>query len=137
MSQTMSVIYLDANGYETIRAIRTASGASAILAAILTKSNADYVRYWESTETANGSPSPIAATYIQGNWCAEVWYTCVDGTLARLLIPAPLRTLMLADGRTVDPTQMNLINSQCVGHLLSSSGSPAVGFQAGRLIQLG
>jgi len=130
---SMSSIYVDANGGKTIHRIRTTAGAGAILADLLVHSNADFFETWESSETANLAPAPVAAAYQQANTAALLQFVCVDFSIARLRIPAPKLSIFFADGATVNGATINALIAACIGTLVSTSGSPAVSFIGGVL----
>jgi len=129
----MSIVWIGAGTGLTINRIRTASGASTILADLLAISQADKLNTWEGDLTVNSSPAPGGGTYPGLNQVANLLFLCADGTTAQIRLPAPSLSIMLADGVTVDPTTITTLIADCVGNLQSASGSLAVSFQAGRL----
>lgn len=131
MSQAKSVIYIDAGGVATIHLIRTHTGGGTILNLLLGHSNADVSSTWEGTEVVNSTPSPVAAEYPSGRIVAALTFLAADGTLATLNIPAPKINIFLADGTTVDPTQIADVIAACVGQLIAPSGSLVTSYVAG------
>ena len=131
--QTMSVVWIGAGTGLTINRIRTAAGASTILADLLAISNADKLNTWEGDLTENTSPAPVNAQYPGLQQVANLLFLCADGTTAQLQLPAPKVAIMLADGVTVDASTITTLIGDCVGSLQGPSGSLAVSFQAGRL----
>jgi hypothetical protein len=138
MPDSRSIIWVDANGKQTITRIRTGGGAGGIQAAILGASNADFNLWWESTETANGAPAPVAAVYQGVQPMAQLLYVCADNTIASLLLPAPQAAVFLADKETIDPANAAIaaITAAAIaaGGLISSSGSSATALAGGKLL---
>lgn len=138
MPDSRSTIWVDANGKSTITRLRTGTGAGALMAAVKAASNADFTRWWESTETANGAPSPTAATYQPLLPFAQLQYVCADGTLATVLLPAPVLGNFLADQETINPAAAAIVAitaaATAAGGLVSASGSAATAFVAGKLL---
>lgn len=138
MSESRSVVWVDANGKNTITRIRTGTGAGPLQSAILAASNADFVTFWESAETTNGAPTPTAATYQPAQPYAQLSYLCADNTIATVLIPAPRLSIFLADQETVNPASPSIVALNgaaiAVGGLVGASGSPAVSFLGGKIL---
>lgn len=128
-----SVIFTDHSGGVTIFAIRTSSGATGIQLALIAKSHGDYLNFWESTETVNVAPATSSGQYPSVTQQATLSYLCADGTVARLVIPAPDLSIFLADGQTVDATQIAALTAACIGNLAAPSQSLAVSFLGGFL----
>lgn len=131
-----SVVWTDANGYQTISRIVANITAGPVQAAILGCSNADFLQYWEGPQFSNISPSPTAAGYIAGSQVALLVYQCADGTSVQVRIPAPQLAIFLADGRTVDPANAAVLtlNAAVIGVLVSTTGSLATAYQSGSLL---
>jgi len=138
VTDSRSVIWVDANGKQTITRIRTGTGAAGIQAAILGASNADYSAWWESAETTNGSPAPVAAAYQGNQPMAQLLYLCADLTIATLLLPAPAVGNFLADQETINPTAAPIAAitaaATAAGGLVSTTGSPATTLLGGKLL---
>ena len=130
-----STVWLDANGYQTITLIGGNASLNTIMTALAAASNAAWQYYWESSATYQTSPTPIAAQYIQGNQYAEMIFNCADGTSASLKLPAPQIGCFLADGRTLDSTNVLIaaIITAAIGTLQSTTGSLATSFLVGKL----
>lgn len=133
MALNRSVIWVPAGPQSTITLIRTDTGGAALQAAILNHSNADFLNEWEGTLNINLAPAPVSAPYPNVSQQARLVYRCADGTNAELVIPAPKLGIFLADGVTVDVTTIPDIQAAAIGHLLSSSLSPANLFLSGLL----
>lgn len=128
-----SVIYGDHAGGVTITAIRTSTGATGIMGAVIAKSHADFLNFWESAESINVAPATSTGQYPSITQQATLSFLCADGTIARLIIPAPDISIFLADQQTVDSTQIAALTAACIGNLESPSQSLAVSFLGGFL----
>src|SRR5579863_9444651 len=128
MSVSTSIIFIDANGYQTIKLVRTAASPTALIAAIIAVSNAAPVRYWGSAENTYPTPTPTSATYIGGNWVAELTFQCADLSQAVIRLPAPPVGIFYADQFTVDPTTITSLIAAAIGTLVSDTGSLATAY---------
>ncbi len=135
MADARSTIWLDANGGTQITLIYSAAGAAAILPLMLAISHADYTRYWESAQSLNLAPAPTTGQYQTCSPDAVLTFQCADGSIARLVLPAPQIGIFLADQETVDPANAGVIAlvAACIGSLASSTGSPAATYLGGTL----
>jgi len=129
----MSIVWIGVAGDLTINRIRTATGASTILTDLLALTNADQLNTWEGDLTVNGSPAPPGGVYSGLQQVANLVFACADGTTAQIRLPAPLASIMLADGVTVDATMIATLIADCIGNLESPTGSLATGFLSGRV----
>lgn len=138
MAESRSVVWVDANGKNSITRIRTGTGATALLAAVLAASNGDYQSWWESAETLNGAPAPVAATYQPLQPMAQLLYLCTDLSVATLNVPAPILGLFLADKETVDPASAAAVAittaALAAGGLVSATASAATALLGGKLL---
>lgn len=128
-----SILWSDAGSRSTITLLLVDTSASAIQAALLGKSSADFIEYWEGPLVINGAPAPVNAQYPSVTQQAVLTFLCADGTIAKVALPAPKLSIFLSDGQTVDATQIAGIIAACIASLLSNSGSPAVSFLGGFL----
>ncbi len=129
-----SILWTDAGAGSTISLILANPSAAGIQGALLGKSNADYLEYWEGPLVINGAPSPAASPYQSVTSQAVLTFLCADGTVAKVALPAPQSGIFLSDGQTVDSTQIAVIIANCLGSLISNTGSPAVSFLSGILV---
>lgn len=138
LDQKMTVVYIDANGYTVASNIRSSTGASTLLTALLACSNTDVLAQWEGDFVPNPSPSPVAGSYQPGSYRAALVFGCADGTIATLLVPAPKTAIFKADGETVDPANADVVSlvALAVGTLEGNSGSLATAFVGGYLLPL-
>lgn len=128
MSETRSTIWFDLQGRtrQTItRGIDSLIGGATLQSVqddVGALSNADWTRYWQGTET-NQTPGPPGGTYIAVGDYAELVFAAGDGSQLYLTIPAPLASLFLADGETVDITQITTLISDVTACLITATGA--------------
>lgn len=128
-----SIMWIDSGGLTTITLILANPSAAGIQGALLAKSNADYLDEWEGPLNINGSPAPVFADYPAVTQSAVLTFLCGDGSVAKVALPAPQISIFLADGQTVDATQIAGIIAACTGNLVSNTGSAAVSYLSGFL----
>lgn len=128
-----SILWVDSGGLTTITLILANPSAAGIQGALLAKSNADYLDEWEGPLNINGSPAPVAADYRSVTQSAVLSFLCGDGSIAKVALVAPKLSIFLADGQTVDSTQIAGIIAACTGNLVSNTGSTAASFLGGIL----
>lgn len=133
MAIERSIVWIDAGGNLTITRVKTNTGASTIQADMLAKSNADYNDYWEGTDVINATPAPTSAQYLNVRSAALLTFLCADGTDAVLRLIAPQVGIFESDQVTVDATTIATLIADCIGNLMSPSGSLAVSYTAGTL----
>lgn len=107
--QTRSVVWVGFNGDQTITRINTTAGAAALLGAALALSHADDLEYWEGTNIPNGAPTPTVGDYAPVTLRARLTFVTAAGLQVSFLIPAPDRSIFLADGQTVDITNAAVV----------------------------
>lgn len=132
MSDRMSVVWNSADGLSTVRTISTSSGAISILGVLQDFSNAIATQYWESSVTSI-SETPSTNAYLSVTQIAVLLFADDSGNLARLSLPAPIDSIFLSDGSTVDPSKITSLISACVGSLLTGSGTTVTQFRGGYL----
>jgi len=125
----LSTLWVDASGRQTVTLIRNVSSGCPIQAQVIALSAALPLQDWEGPIDSH-SPTPAASTYQIGDW-AYLQYANADGSESQIAIPAPLTTLFLSDGRTVDPTQLTALNAAAIGTLGGYSGSAAATYISG------
>jgi hypothetical protein len=135
--QARSIVWIDAGGFKAITRINTAAGASSIQTALLAASNADWTEEWEGDLNQNSSPSPIAADYQPTVLRAVFSFLCADNSQVDIILPAPMVGNFLADEQTIDPSSITAaaVITACIGNLISTTGSPAVSYIGGKLMQ--
>ena len=132
MANNRSVLWVDAGSRATITLIRTSTGGATIQADVQAKSNAGVLNEWNGTLVTT-APSTSAAQYPSVTQQATLVFQCADGTTARIDIPAPVLSIFLSDGVTVDATTITTLIADCIGNLLSTSLSPATAYLSGIL----
>lgn len=136
MVDTRSTIWFDAQGRtrQTItRGIDSLIGGptlASVQADVAALSNADWMRYWQGTENTQ-TPAPPGGQYIAVGDYAELLFSAADGSQLYVTIPAPVSTLFLADGETVDITQITTLISDVTGCLVTATGSHPTTFVGG------
>lgn len=127
---------MDAQGQRALNVITTDTGVGGIETALVAASNADIVECWEGLDEVY-SPAPSTANYPTLRVAALLTFQDATGSAARLILPSPHDTIFMADNVTVDPTNAEVlaIIAAAVGHLVCGSGSVAVAFVGGQLIQ--
>lgn len=136
MVDTRSTIWLDAQGRtrQTItRGIDSLTGGptlAAVQADVAFLSNADWMTNWQGTENTQ-TPAPPGAQYVAVGDYAELVFTAADGSSLYLTIPAPISTLFLADGETVDITQITTLISDVTGCLVTRTGLHPINYVGG------
>lgn len=131
--ESRSTIWVDAGGNQTITRINSQGGASVITTAMLAVINSDVSQDWEGV-LAVASPVPTNAAYMPVSVrCVMVFTTNVAAELVTLTLIAPRIGIFLADGRTVDLTNVDVVNlvTACVGTLCSDTGATATACIAG------
>lgn len=122
---------MDATGSTTSTQINGSLTLAGVQAALLAVSNADYVREFEGTSVANGSPSPIAAPFETVMDQAFLWFVTAAGTLVQVTVVAPQSSIFMADGMTVDPTSVAGVVAAVVGTVTDQNGNVTTAFTAG------
>lgn len=130
MSLKRSIIWLDAGGRTTLTIPCTSAGASAIMSALQAKSNADVQEWWEGFDNVL-FPSPAGALYPDVTDTARLTFTDSSGSLANLSLVAPVASIFMPDGVTVNPAAIAAIISAAVGNLCSGAGGTVVSFVSG------
>jgi hypothetical protein len=125
-------VWIDGAGERVIQNIRTASGASSIVAELEAVSQAKVVTSWEGTESAF-TVVPGTGTYITVRQTAVLYFADVVGRVAKLYLPAPDSSIFLSDGQTVDPTTIPSLITACIGSLQTGAGTLVAAFVGGSL----
>jgi hypothetical protein len=128
-----SVVWTDANGYNTITKIVSQSGASSVVGDLQALSNAGVLQYWESPVT-NAGLAPTAARFQSGADRAAMTFLCLDATNYVVIVPAPKATIFDGDQETVDLTNADVIAfavAAVLAPLCNNAGSPVTVLIAG------
>jgi len=130
MATKRSIVWIDAGG-RTRQTIPAGNATlSSIMAQIQAVSNADVLTWFEGSDNSL-SPSPVSATYPDVADAAILVYADGGGLEARLTVPAPLLSIFLADGSTVDPATIVALNAAVIGTLVTASGSAVTTYLSG------
>ena len=133
-----SVIWVGFNGDNAITRINSIATAPTTMAAIVGCSHADDFAYWEGIYSPNGAPAPTVGDYGGTNSRAQLVFACADGTAATLIVVAPKRSIFMADGTTVDPTNADVVSlvAAAVVECCNAAGSPFTALIIGTLGKL-
>ena len=131
-SKRAGIIWVDAQGEQSLNVITTASGVGAIETALQAKSNAGIVECWEGPlETF--TTTPTVATYPSNRTVAILLFQDSLGSSGRLYIPSPVTSIFDSSGNIVDPTQVSSIISAAIGNLRAGNGNAVTMFVGGYL----
>jgi hypothetical protein len=125
-----TTVWIDAAGKTTAHLLTTAAGAAAIEAAIAAVSNAVPQLEWEGPLVAPGGAG-VNAAFPSVADTATLTFTKASGELLKVLVPAPISSIFLADAETVDPTQIAALIAAVVGSLSDPSGNLATAYVSG------
>lgn len=124
-------VWVDAQGRTTLTLANTTGSLATLFASILAQSNADVLNDVESGLSVNGTPAPTAATYPSVRDSAKLLFVTGAGNAVSLTVPAPVASLFLADGQTVDPAAAATIITDALAALTDEAGNAVVAFQGG------
>lgn len=132
--KTASVIWLDFNGVTRQTVLKSLTGAGAIWAAAQAASAAQVEKSWESV-TGTSVGTATNTLYQSVKQSARLIYQTASGSNLYVTIPAPLRSIFLADGVTVDPSNALVlaVNAAAIGSLSDGGGSTAAVYIGGLL----
>jgi len=136
LTDTRSTLWVDAGAGVTITRINSDGSAAVIVSDLLALSNADVQQDWEGTLGVNATPTPTAANYQSVTQRVTfVFTTTAPGVLVEVTLPAPKESIFLADLRTVDLTNADVVTlaMDCVGKLSTVGGDLATALIAGYL----
>src|SRR5437763_751795 len=115
-TQQMWVVWIDANGQQSVRSITTTTGASAILAAMQVYSNAVPKSQAEGNLVVPGG-TPATAPYLSASQVAYLTFTDGAGHNASLPLVAPATSIFNADGVSVSALAIAALIAACIGVL--------------------
>lgn len=135
---TKSVLWVGFQGDTAITRINSTATSPATQAAIIAASHADYLQSWEGVNSPNGTPAPTAGDYGGTNTRAQMVFACADGTASTLIVVAPKRSIFMADGTTVEPTNADVVAlvTAAIAECTNANGSPYTAFVIGTLGKL-
>lgn len=99
--------------------------------ALLNLSNADWALHSEAQLFSNAAPAPPGAQYLSVLDQATLWYVTSAGEIVQITLPAPLASIFLADGQTVDATSVAGVTATAIGVVVSPAGNPVTAFVGG------
>lgn len=129
-----STVWVDANGRKTIFRVNSGTGMGGAAAALAALSNAAELEHWESN-VSTSVPAPVAAAYQSGQDRAALVFVCADGTTTAIIVPAPALAIFMADGETVDITNVDVVAfvaAAVAAPLTNGSGSAVTGLVSGQ-----
>jgi hypothetical protein len=130
MSQRQSSIWADAGGDSALVTMTTSAGAGAINLQLGALTNASVIQQWAGTLFAF-APAATAATYQSVNDRAVLFFGTAAGTIIKLLIPAPISAIFMADQETVNPASITALVTACIGNLSDALGNTANAYIGG------
>lgn len=129
--QEQTTIWVDVNGRTRATYVRTAAGASTIVADMVALSHADVQRSWEGNVVVNGSPAPSTGDYQNVADYATLVFATAAPSLVYLTLVAPLSTIFLADQETVDPVAIATLITDVTGSLEDGAGNVVTAYVGG------
>lgn len=127
-----TVVWTDVAGQTTLRTLTSQAGASSVQTILVAQSNAVITEWWEQQETLPaGSPTPAANPFA--SQVAYLNFSDGAGGIARLALPAPLASIFLPDGVTVDPSQSWIAAIIAANEVVTPAGNLITTFMGGSL----
>jgi len=126
----MTVVWIDAGGRTAAHLLTTSAGAAAVLTQVAAVSNAVPQQQWEGPLTVPGGAA-VAASFPDVSDVAWLTFTKASGELVKVAIPAPLASIFLADGETVDPTQVAALITAVIANVVDASGNAVTAYVSG------
>lgn len=127
---TRSTVWVDVNGSTRQTILRGNATLSPVTTQLLALSNAAGFDCWEGPPSGPFG-SATAATYQTVGDYAELVYTDAGGSLVYITLPAPVASIFMADGETVDATAIASLTAAVVGLVLTGSGAAVSAFVGG------
>jgi hypothetical protein len=124
------MVWADINGRTRLSYVNTNGGGAAIQTALEAKSNAQVQNSVDATATVV-VPAPTAATYQSVADVAVLVFVDASNYQTEIVLPAPQASIFLADGETVDITQIGTIIAAVVGTAETSTGGLVTAFLGG------
>lgn len=135
MANRGGLIWVDAQGERVLHVLTYSGALGPLITALEGASNGQVVENWAGVIGSNPT-APVVATYPTVRMTAQLNYVDGSGSRATVFLPAPVSSIFLGDGITVDPANIlvGIINAAVIGNVLAGSGSPVVSFTGGQLI---
>lgn len=131
MAQRRSIVWVDINGLTRGTLLTGTVALGAIRTALALKSAAAVAQEWEGAFVVNPAPAPSNVAFNSVEDVAILIYATAGSAQIRVTLPAPLASIFLSDGETVDSAQVAAITAAAVGTLTNSQGDVATAFVAG------
>ena len=123
--------YIDVNGQLRTTQIVGASTLAVVRGQVLLLTNSDEATDSEAPITVNPTPNPVAATYQSVTDIARLLFLTSAGTIVTINVPAPLASMFMADGETVDPTSVAGLLTAATGVVSDLSGNTVASYVGG------
>lgn len=130
MTKVASNIWIDASGKTRQTIVNTATGEASILSQLEALTNAGLVEWWEASATVPAQVG-LSAPYPSVRDFVKLIYETPSGEEASITLVAPISSIFLADGMTVDPSAVSTLTTACIGNLQAPSGEVVSAFVAG------
>lgn len=128
------VVWIDAQGENLLHVMTGVSSMSAVQSGLAALSNAGPLFDWEAEEDSF-SPAPTSSVYPTVRVQAVlIFQDSSTASIAKLYVPAPLSSIFLSDGVTVDPSAIGSLISAVEGVIVAGSGNPVDTFVGGQII---
>jgi hypothetical protein len=131
MAVRSTYVWTDAGGRTATMLLTTSGSGATTAAAIAAKSNAAIIQAWGGTLYVAPSPAPTAGTYRDVADVATLFFRTAAGDVVKVAILAPLASIFLADGETVDSTQIAAIISAVLTNVVTSGGAAVTQYVGG------
>jgi hypothetical protein len=125
-----AIIWVDAAGKTRLTTLRGSASLATVEGDLLAKSNAAIARWWEGASTIPGGAA-TAAIYPSTKDAAELVFSTPTGTTVTVTLPAPIASIFLADGETVDPVAIATLITDCLAVLTDGSGTAVTAYVGG------
>lgn len=133
-TQKASVVWADAGGRTRTTQIVTSAGSAAVLAALKAQSNADWMQQWEGDLVAQ-VPAPVAAQFQDASDAAVLYFQTAAGAIAKVTLPAPVASIFMADGESVDPSAIAAIIAAVIADCVTADGTAVASYVGGLRVQ--
>jgi hypothetical protein len=129
------MVWVDANGFTRLTLLNGTGSLigpdlTTVQTTLVASSNADVLNSVESGLTVN-VPFPPGGVFRTVGDAAILTFTDAGGSLVDITLPAPLASIFLADGLTVDITQIAAIIGAVVGTVVTPAGGTVTAYVAG------
>jgi hypothetical protein len=130
-TNTLSMIWVDANGFTRLTTFNHDGTSSGIIGQMLALINAWTQKSWSGLLNVTPTPTPSTGVYQSVQDAAVLSYQSASGAIAKLVLPAPLLSTFAADQQTVDPAALTALNTEVFAHMLDANGLAIVSYVGG------